>query len=141
MEYMSLTSTQAAEVLYPTLSAFHAVQGHALKSVRQVLVEGSLERLAFDFGSVILTAMADENDDTMSVSVLTSDQLPRHEDVSDGQPWREFIGRTFGWGWLIMNQQGYIDGLLIGFDGIEPQVLLNVIASSIKVSRISRISP
>ncbi len=41
---------------------------------------------------------------------------------------------------LIMNQQGYIDGLLIGFDGIEPQVLLNVVASSIKVSQITRAS-
>ncbi len=27
---MPPASTQAAEVLYPTLSAFHAVQGHAL---------------------------------------------------------------------------------------------------------------
>jgi len=91
--------------------------------------------------ALYFTARAEENDDTVTVSILPSNQLTMDEDVSGGEPWREFIGRSFGWGWLIMNQQGYIDGLLIGFDGIEPAVLLNVLASSIKISRIVRVSP
>lgn len=136
---MASTNTQAAEALYPALSTFHAVQGHALKSIRQVSIEGSLEKLIFDFGSVFLTVKANEDDDTVGLSVLPPDQLTiEGHDVADVQPWRDFIGRSFGWGWLIMNQQGYIDGVLLGFDGIDPQLLLNVVASSIKVSRIVR---
>ncbi len=139
---MSLTNKHAAEALYPTLSTFHAVQGHTLKGVRQVFVEGSLERLTFDFGSVSLTATANEDDDTVNISLLSADQLTKDEqDVSNVEPWKEFIGRSFGWGWLIVNQQGYVDGVLLGFDGIDPQLLINVIASSIKVGRIARISP
>ncbi len=32
-----------------------------------------------------------------------------------------------------MNQQGYMDSVMLSFDGIEPQILLQAIASSIVV--------
>lgn len=139
---MSLATTHAAEALYPTLSAFHAVQGHALQAVREISIEGSLERVVLHFGSIILTARANEDDDTIEISVMPSDRLTvEGQDVSNVRPWRDLIGRSFGWGWLTMNQQGYVDGASFGFDGIAPQVLLNVVASSIKISRIEGISP
>ncbi len=134
---MPSTNAQAAEALYPILSAFHAVQGHALRRIQQVILEGSLASLTFDFGSMFLTAKANEDDDTVDIAISPSNQLATDgTDVSGVQPWSDFIGRSFGWGWLIVNQQGYNDGVLLSFDGIDPQLLLNVIASSIKVSRV-----
>jgi Family of unknown function (DUF6334) len=42
------------------------------------------------------------------------------------------------WGWITINQQDALDGILISFGGISPQVMLNVIASSIKESVIQK---
>jgi hypothetical protein len=52
------------------------------------------------------------------------------------EPWRNLIGQAFGWGWITINQQDALDGILLSFDGIIPLVMLNVIASSIKESVI-----
>ena len=141
---MASVSMQAAEALYPTLSVFHAAQGHPLKSVCQVLDEGSLQKLILDFGAVLLTVTANEDDDTVDLAAVSADQSTLKldgQDISSLEPWTEFIGRSFGWGWLIMNQQGYIDGVLLSFSGLDPQLLMNVIASSIKISQIARLSP
>jgi hypothetical protein len=48
--------------------------------------------------------------------------------------WDRFIGKAFGWGWVTVNQQGYCDGALLGFDGISPNISIEVMASSIKTS-------
>jgi hypothetical protein len=48
------------------------------------------------------------------------------------KPWRGFIGEPFGWGWITINQQDALDGILISFAGITPQLMLNVMASSIE---------
>src|SRR5262249_54880039 len=50
--------------------------------------------------------------------------------------WRPFIGKPFGWGWITVNQQRYCDGALLGFQDIAPAIFLEVVASSIEVSRI-----
>jgi len=44
--------------------------------------------------------------------------------------------KSFGWGWLTINQQGYIDGDMLSFAGITPRLLITVVASSLKVSGI-----
>jgi hypothetical protein len=58
------------------------------------------------------------------------------ENLTSSSFWREFVGQPFGWGWAVMNQQGYSDGVLLSFGGVTPQVLLEVIASSLKTHRI-----
>ena len=62
-------------------------------------------------------------------------------DVSHLPLWEPFIARPFGWGYAVVNQQGYCDGLLLSFGDIRPKVLLQVIASSIDVKAISEFSP
>jgi hypothetical protein len=121
------------------LSAFHSVGDRSLQTVWQVYTEGSLDRLILDFGQISLIIVADENDDTIDITIADSPD-PHSIGGVDGsslKPWNSFIGKRFGWGWVTVNQQGYRDGLLLSFESIVPQIVLNVIASSIKVGTIS----
>ena len=130
---------KAAEALAPVLDAFHRVSDKPLRAVSQICTQGSVEKLVFDFGNLLLVVAVDENDDSVDISTASAASLKDVTDGSAGQfkPWRDFIGKRFGWGWLTINQQGYCDGLLLSFGGIVPQVFLNVIASSIKTGTIS----
>jgi hypothetical protein len=136
---MTTAKTMAAEALFPMLSAFHAISGHPLQAVWQIHTEGSLDKLVFDFGSNALIVSADESDDSieLSVSAVADSHEAGSVNVSHREPWSGFIGTSFGWGWLTVNQQGYCDGLLLSFGGIVPQIVLNVIASTIKVGTIA----
>jgi hypothetical protein len=142
MDAMTTAKTIVAEALFPMLSAFHSITGHPLRAVWQFHTEGSLDRLVFDFGSNALVVSADENDDSIefSVSVDTDSRKAGGVSASHLEPWDSVIGASFGWGWVTVNQQGYSDGLLISFEGVVPQIVLNVIASSIKVGRITAIA-
>lgn len=137
---MTTVKTRAAEALAPMLSAFHAIDGRPLKAVRKIYTEGSLDKLVLDFGTMSLIVVADRNDDSIDIAVTDMPDV-RNTDGVDGshlEPWNKFIGKPFGWGWITINQQGYSDGLLLSFGDVVPQLILNVIASSLKVSVIRR---
>ncbi len=136
---MTTTKNGVAEALTPMLSAFHSIGDASLQGVWQFYSDGSLDKVVLDFGAVSLIIVADENDDSIDFTVTNRCDV-RGAGTVDGrhrEPWSGLIGKPFGWGWIIVNQQGYCDGLLLSFAGIVPQLLLNVIASSIKVSAIS----
>jgi hypothetical protein len=87
-----------------------------------------------------MTITAEAEDDSINVLInrTPSDGAGGH-DASESPPWREFIGQEFGWTWIVVNQQGYCDGVMLNFGkDIFPQLLLNVIASSITIGLISR---
>ena len=131
---------RAAEALYPILSPFHVIGETTLYSIRQVSVDGCLEQVIFEFEPASLIVIADKTDDSVCVEIakrLDADSRLNGVDSSDAEPWKSFVGNAFGWGWLTVNQQGYCDGLLLSFGGITPQLLLNIVASSIKVSKIT----
>jgi hypothetical protein len=135
---VTTAKTRAAEALYPMLSAFHSIDDRPLKGVWKIYTDGSLDKLVLEFDTVSLIVVADGNDDSIDITATGTPDL-RNTDGVDGshlEPWKNFIGRPFGWGWITINQQGYCDGLLLSFGGIVPQLFLNVIASSIKVSTI-----
>jgi hypothetical protein len=133
---MNNAKTKAAEALFPVLAHFQAIEGRPLSSVSQMSTDGCLDKLCFDFGDLSLFVLADREDDSINLDISTS-AAPHARDVSGTDLWRSFINQPFGWGWLTVNQQGYCDGVLLSFDGIVPQILLNVVASSIKVMHIT----
>lgn len=135
---MTFNKDEAAEALMPMLSVFHLVGDQALEAVWQVYEEGCLDRIILRFGHVSVLIVADENDDSINVTLAGAADLQdgRLIDESRLTPWDSIVGKPFGWGWLTMNQQGYCDGVLLSFDGIEPQIMLNVIASSIHIGKI-----
>lgn len=131
---------KTAEALSPLLSAFHAIAEQKLNAVRGTYVEGSLERLSFHFDRNCLIVTADENDDSLDViAVAPTDPRCGGADASGLDPWRDLIGRAFGWGWVTVNQQGYCDGLLLSFHDIVPMIILNVMASSIEMGKITMV--
>jgi hypothetical protein len=84
------------------------------------------------FGEMSFTVKAREDDDTVEFWTEETAAVIAGIDASKSQPWCGLIGKPFGWGWVAINQQGYCDGILLSFGGIDPQVMLNVIASSTK---------
>ena len=138
---MPTPKTREARALSAMLSAFQAITGQRLQHVWQMHTEGSLHRFIFDFDSVSLIVTADEDDDSIHVEVAGSPDANRAgcAEASHLEPWKAFIGRSFGWGWVTVNQRGYCDGLLLSFEGIVPDVMLNVIASSIKIGLVTMV--
>jgi hypothetical protein len=83
----------------------------------------------------------DENDDSIKFHAAETSglELTGSEDAAQSEVWRDFVGQQFGWGWITVNQQGYCDGLLLSFAGINPQIVLNVAASSIRAARVTQL--
>ncbi len=132
-----MTSTlkiKTAEALFPLLSAFHEVDGALLESVRLVRTEGMITQLALQLGSKVLVIRAEAEDDTADLTIQSV--IPDGEMVNDHQPWSEVIGKQIGWGWVMVNQQGYLDGVLLSFGGVVPEILVAVVASGLLVKRV-----
>src|SRR5947209_6568479 len=136
-------NTKAAEALYATLSVFHSIAGQSLKAVRQVYAEGCLDKVVLDFGSTSLLVVADANDDSIDFRIAEAAEVTTLSsiDASLMEPWTRLIGKRFGWGWMALSQQGYCDALLLSFNEVVfPEVVLTVIASSIKFGAITKLS-
>lgn len=131
-----------AKSLEPMLTKFLLVSSLTLQSVWGVRDEGCLDRLILDFGKSLLVITVDKDDDSIDFWVEGSTDSERSGwvEVSGSPPWSEHVTKLFGWGWITVNQQGYCDGLLLGFGDIGPHIVLNVIASSINVAAIARLS-
>lgn len=121
-----------AEALNPLLSNFRQIDGYVIRAVWHIREDGCLVQVILVFDRLRLTIEAQAEDDTVAIRTEELVSVPRAGvDVSDSQPWCSFMGKPFGWGWATVNQQGYCDGVLLSFDGITPQLMLNVVASSI----------
>jgi len=134
---MTLRKLDAAKAIHSMLSPFHAMTGQTLRTVQYRDEEGSRTQITLGFDSGSLKIQANENDDSIEVTVVPCGSVNDLTDAGSLEPWTTFIGKTLGWGWLAFNQQGYCDGVLLSFDGgVLPQVVLTVAASSIKVGSV-----
>lgn len=126
--------------LHPLLLKFHEINGRPLKAVWRVYIDECLDKIVLEFEQDSLVVKAEPDDDTIVFHVINNinRETSGWLDVSRSEVWRDFIGEPFGWGWITINQQDFLDGILLSFDGIIPQVMLNVIASSIQESVIHR---
>lgn len=121
-----------------SLDEFFLLDGQTLESVWQQYEDNCLDLLVLDFGVRSLVIAANAEDDTITFRTSNSENIDRKRctDISQIDPWVGLIGKEFGWGWININQQENCDGVLLGFDGIYPQVSLNVVASSILVAKV-----
>jgi hypothetical protein len=104
-----------------------------LRAVQRHLNGGWLDKIRLEFDDESLLVEAEPDYDTITVRHISNNEDSTVDwlDASNSEPWSCFIGKPFGWGWLTINQQGYHDGVLLSFDGIEPGIILNVMASEI----------
>lgn len=121
---------------------FHKIDAQVLQGVWRVYFEQSLDKIILKFDHDSLSIEAVPDDDTITLQTISNTNL-NLEDAIDGslsEPWHNFIGQSFGWGWITINQQEAVDGVLLSFRGLVPQIILNVMASSIKVSKTQEIT-
>jgi hypothetical protein len=131
MGHRPSTRTTVGEMLYDDFEPFKESRG-VLWSVR-VAEDSSWLTLNLSVGGLRFTALA--NDDTLiwRNGIRETEGL----EITSLHPWSEFCGTELKFAWMMMNDQGYIDGALLGFeDAFVPSVALAVTASTIKVSRL-----
>jgi len=108
---------------------------YVLKDVLEKIEHGSRREVILDLGDCYLRFRAESEFDTI-VGDFHGQRVRSKKgsiNVSDSEPWSQFVGRECGWTWLALNQQGYLDTALIAFNGIVPNVVLQTIASSIEI--------
>src|SRR6202165_1968360 len=120
-----------AQKCQKNLDAFYSLSTEAPEVLREVYereVYQSIDRLILVFSRKLLVFEVDEDDDTVSVYAKRATALDKHglRQKSRVGIWPHFIGKPFGWGWVTVNQQGYCDGVLLSFKGINPNVSLEV---------------
>jgi hypothetical protein len=126
--------------LHRLLLEFHRINEHPLRGVWRAYTEQCLDKIALRFDTDSLVVEVEPYDDTIVFHVISNKDLNMNGwiDASHSTPWIGLIGEPFGWGWITINQQDALDGVLLSFGGITPQVMLNVMASSIEESIIHR---
>jgi hypothetical protein len=125
-----------------SLDAFRGLSSSAKAEVLREVYERETEQcrdgLILVFTTKLLVFEADEEDDTVSVSEGDVKTLRKYRSFKKSRlgSWKQLIGKAFGWGWITVDQQGYCDGILLSFDGITPNILFEVIASTIEISSV-----
>jgi hypothetical protein len=112
---------------------------YVLHDVLEKRVYGFRAELILDLGDSFLRFGVDNDWDTITSQFQASPFRAKkaYRSIQSDKPWKKYIGKECGWTWLAWNQQGYLDSVLISFEGIEPNVLLNTIGSSIEIFAIS----
>lgn len=132
------------EIRQTSLDAFHELSSkneQTLENVFEVVEDKCREAIALKFSAGVLVLTVDADNDTIEVRFqeLVSFDPAGFKSVKARSPWRSLIGQSIGWGWVTINQQGYQDGVLLSFDGLEPSVMLAVAASSLRVYSIGEV--
>ena len=114
---------------------------YVLADVLEKFVYGCRDQLVLNLEDCHLRFGVDNDFDTITAEFHPHPFRGRKSFVSvrSDKPWKNCIGKEFGWTWLGVNQQGYRDSAMISFDGIEPNILLNTICSSIEVFVVSHV--
>jgi Family of unknown function (DUF6334) len=112
---------------------------YVLENVFEKIVHDCRDEIVFDLGDCCLRIGIDINYDTLTFRFQPKHFRPTKNwaSVRGSESWKKCIGKEIGWTWLALNQQGYLDTALISFDGIEPNMMLQGVASSIEVFAIT----
>jgi hypothetical protein len=133
-ETTNLMKLKTTEALSPFLALFAQIHGSLLKEVRQVKEYGDVVEISLQFDSIRLSIRAVGDDDTIDLSL--EEPIATGELISQQQPWVGNVGKPTGWNWVMINQQGYLDGVLLSFGEVIPEIVITVVASELKVNKI-----
>jgi hypothetical protein len=113
---------------------------YVLRDVYERVVDGCRSDLILRWNDGSLLFRADIDTDSLEAEFhVGAFALSRkYRSLRSTSPWSEYLGKSCGWTWLAVDQQGYWDTALLSFDGVIPSVLLNVMASSIYVFSVLR---
>jgi len=125
----------AGIALHDEMQPFHQAQGRQLTAVLSNDT-GEGEEILLAFGADALIFRCYEDSDTIAVTFEPIPDLEDADDLTTDPAWSRFIGKEFFCGWLMQNQQGYTDGALLSFDGVVPEIGLNVVAAAFEVLEV-----
>ena len=111
---------------------------YRLHDVLERVVHGCRDEIVLDFGDCHLRFRVDIDTDTVAGEFhrRAFGAKRGYRSIGSAAPWRRYLNKHCGWTWLGLNQQGYWDTILISFDAVVPNVLLNAMASSLYVCSI-----
>jgi Family of unknown function (DUF6334) len=111
---------------------------YRLHDVFEKLVDGCRDEIVLDFGDSFLRFRVDVDTDAIigRFYVQPFEVSRGYQRVGAAVPWGKHLNKAIGWTWSAINQQGYWDTVLISFDTVVPNILLNVMASSLYVFTI-----
>ena len=111
---------------------------YGLVEVYEKLKYGLRDEIILDFGDCFLQFGVNPDTDSIVPRFHGRKFASRrgYRSVGGAAPWSRYLGEECGWTWLAINQQGYWDTALISFDAVIPNILLNVMASSLYVCAI-----
>ena len=112
---------------------------YLLTDVLEKRVHGCRDELILNLGECFLRFGVDSEADTITSQFQPSSFRGKkgYASIQATKPWKSYLGKECGWTWFGWDQEGYLDIVLLSFDGIVPSVLLQAIASSIEVFAIS----
>lgn len=137
-----MTEARAHKHLHPELHTvlrpFHQLTGNVLRSVWHFHEDGTLAKIILNFDNLSLVIEAEPFDDTILFEVVSNSHYSTEgwTNADSSETWRMYIGKDFGWAWIAINQEDALDGLLLSFSGIMPQVFLTAVASSLRENTI-----
>src|SRR5581483_1362408 len=113
---------------------------YLLTDVLEKRVRGCRDELVLCLGDSHLRFVVDNETDTIMSEFKPSPfrATKGYTSILAAAPWMQNAGRECGSTWFGWNQQGYLDMVVLSFDGMEPSVLLQTTASSIEVFTVSR---
>jgi hypothetical protein len=112
---------------------------YVLNDVLEKMTYGFRAELVLNLGDCFLQFGVDIDTDTIISQFQASPFRSKkaYRSIRSGKPWKKYVGKECSWTWLAWNQQGYLDSVLLSFEGIEPNVLLNAIGSSLEIFTIA----
>ncbi len=114
------------------LQPFEQAQGRTLTAVLcSDSDEG--EEIILAFASDGLTFACGAETDALMLSWGGIGELEEAEDLTADPAWSRLIGKELSSGWLTLNQRGHVDGALLSFDGVVPEIGLNVVAGAFEI--------
>ena len=111
------------------------VEAYSLHDVFERVIDGCRDEIVLSFGDCFLSFKIEPDVDTIEAQFHDKKFVSKrsYHSIGHDDPWTRYLNQECGWTWLAINQQGYWDTVLISFETVVPNVLLNVMASSIHV--------
>lgn len=124
---------KAADVLSPLLSTLREFHGSPLLDVREHTQHGNVTSLHLVFANHSLVVTVVEDDDTLEV---TSSATGPNSSSTSSQAWKNALTKELAWSWVMFDQHGYLDGVLLSFGKLVPEFIITAVASSIQVKHV-----
>jgi hypothetical protein len=132
-------NNQACQTALDAFQELSSREDLRLVGVFERITDGCRDVIVLKFPDAVLALAVDADTDTIEVRChdAASFDLADLTCINDAPPWPSLCGKSFGWGWVTINQQGYQDGVVLSFNGLEPSVMLNVAAASLGMYSIA----